>query len=324
MQPTIKDVAEKAGVSVASVSRMMNGSDNIAPETIRLIQNAIDDLGYKPIRKKKRKKSKDRQIGLVMPDTGLYTFGSTIKDITAILLEENYDLRIINLNHERHINSGHVEMLLNKKLAGVIFYGCHINKEIADSLTDAALPSVVFQGSSPHLVSVSVNNYNGMTNAVKYVLSRGYKKIAFVGWQQSDFNIKSRLDAFKNTMEENSLDSSAVFMNELNRRGGRLATEEAWKTCRPEAIIYAADILAYGGYRFFKENNIKIPEEVGIMGFDDAYLSEVIGLTTMYQLLDAKLRIVMEHLLRMIHDKETAQPEEVLVTPRLVVRTSLK
>ncbi|MCF7946889.1 MAG: LacI family transcriptional regulator, partial [Spirochaetia bacterium] len=62
----------------------------------------------------------------------------------------------------------------------------------------------------------------------------------------------------------------------------------------------------------------------GIMGFDDAYLSEVIGLTTMYQLLDAKLRIVMVHLLRMIHEKKNAEPEEVLITPRLVVRTSLK
>ena len=324
MQPTIKDVAERAGVSIASVSRMMNDSNNIAAETAKAIQEAIDELGYKPIRKKKIKRNRDRQIGFVMPDTALYTFGSTIRDITSILLEEDYDLRIINLDHVRKITAIHVEMLLNKRLSGVIFYGCYIDKNVANLLNEADLPAVVFQGSSPHLVSVSVNNYNGITNAVQYMISRGYKKIAFVGWKHTDFNVKARLDAFKNTMVENKLDSSLIFLDDLNRRGGNRATAEAWETSRPEAIMYAADILAYGGYRYFKENGIVIPDDVGIMGFDDAYLSEVIGLTTMYQLLDAKLRIVMEHLLRMINEKKPAQPEEVLITPRLIVRTSLK
>lgn len=320
---TISDVARHCGVSESTVSRVMNGNAKISRATTEKVKLAVKELGYTPIRKK-RVKDKSDEITLVMPNTSLYTLGTTVREMALTLEEMDYDIRIVNLHRKRQISRETARTLCKKNTAGIILYGCIVPEEAAEVFYEMNVPTVVQQGHTSHLVSVCVNNYNGMRDAVSYVLSRGYERVGFVGWEPSDFNIKTRLDSFRNVMDEAGLDASMTSFDKLNIDGGYDATVQLLQRNKVDAVIYAADILAYGGIKFLKEEGIGYPGDIGLMGFDDAYLTEVLGLTSMYQLLDENADLVIENLLWMIEHNTVSPAKEVLLTPKLIVRNSLR
>ena len=320
---TLSDVARHCGVSESTVSRVMNGGRKISKTTSQRVLQAVEELGYTPLRKHKNRRASD-EIALAIPNTSLYTLGSTVREMALTLEEMEYDIRIVNLRRKREITAETARELCRKNTAGIILYGCIVPKEAAQVFYRRNVPTVVQQGHTGHLVSVCVNNYNGMRDAAAYVLSRGYKQIGFVGWEPSDFNIKARLDSFRNTIEEAGLKSSLTGFGALNIDGGYAATAELLEKYALDAVIYAADIMAYGGIRFLRQEGIDYPRDIGIMGFDDAYMSEVLGLSSMYQLLDENADLVIENLLDMIAGQSVSSAKEILLTPKLVVRRSLR
>ncbi len=320
---TISDVARYCGVSESTVSRVLHGSKRISTHTTDRVLSAVQELGYTPIRKA-RSKMRNDEIILVMPNPSLYTLGTTVKDITITLRQVEYDIRIVNLHHERTITPEIARTLCRKNASGIILYGCIVPEDAAAVFYELNTPVVVQQGHTSHLVSICVNNYNGMRESVSYVLSRGYTKIGFVGWDLTDFNIRERTDSFQNVMDGAGLDASMRCYRQLNIKGGYEATKCLVSEFSPEAIVFSADVMAYGGIQYLNEHNIRYPDDIGIIGFDDAYLSEVLELTTMYQLLEENVRLVIEHLLAMIEDGTVFDAKEVLLTPKLVVRKSLR
>ncbi|MCF7942692.1 MAG: LacI family transcriptional regulator [Spirochaetia bacterium] len=320
---TISEVAEYCNVSESTVSRVVNGSTKISRATTDVVLKAIKELGYVPTRKKKEK-SKSEELLLVMPNTSLYTLGTTVQEMSLTLYESEYDIRIVNLHQERLITPEIARQLCKKNTAGIILYGCIVDEEAAGVFYAQQVPTIVQQGDTSQLVSVCVNNYNGMRDAVLYVLSRDYTDIALVGWSPNDFNIRARTDSYRNTLDEAGIDSSRILMTELDIQGGYTAMKCLYEQGLPEVVVFAADILAYGGIKFLHEKGIRYPEDIGLIGFDDAYLSEVLGLTSMYQLLQENARLVIENLLWMITHKTVSPPKEILLTPRLVVRNSLR
>ena len=319
---TISDVARHCGVNVSTVSRVLNGKAVISQETSRRVLRAVDELGYIPIRKHCGRESD--VITLVMPDPTLYTLGATLKEMSITMGELNYDIRIVNLHRQREIDSDTARMLCAKNTAGIILYGCVVPEKAASVFYNKNIPTIVQQGSSSHLMSVCVNNYNGMRDAVTYVLSRGYENIGFVGWEPSDFNIKARLDSYRNVIEEARLNADKSVFCPLNLEGGYQATKNLIEGGSVDAIVYAADVLAYGGVKYLRDVNLRYPDDIGLMGFDDAYMTEFLGLSTMYQLLNENADLVIENLLRMIASGNISPPREILLTPRLVVRDSLR
>ena len=306
---TISDVADYCGVSESTVSRVLSGNQKISKKTTDLVLKAVNELNYTPIRKK-RETPKSEEIILVMPNTSLYTLGTTVKEMSLTLYEMDYDIRIVNL--ERTITPQIAKVLCKKNSAGIILYGCIVDEEAAEIFYAENVPAIVQQGDTSHLVSVCVNNYNGMRDAASYVLSRGYRDIAFIGWEPSDFNIKTRLESYRNTLDESGIDSTKVFFDAVHIDGGY------------QAVIFAADVMAYGGIKYLHEAGLRYPEDIGIIGFDDAFLSEVIGLTSMYQLLEEIAHQVIENLLWMIENNTVAPAKEILLTPKLVIRNSLR
>ena len=258
-----------------------------------------------------------------MPNTSLYTLGSTVREMSLALYEMKFDIRIVNLHQIRKITPQIAKELCRKNTAGIILYGCIVPEDAAAVFYENNVPAVVQQGSTGHLVSVCVNNYNGMRDAVSYVISQGYKKVGFIGWEPVDFNIKARTDSFRNVMDETGLDASMTCYEQLNIDGGYLAMKQMVENYSPDAVVLSADIMAYGGIKYLHEKGIRYPEDLGIIGFDDAYLSQVLELTSMYQLLDENARLVIENLLWMIENKTVSPAKEILLTPKLIVRKSL-
>ncbi len=320
---TITDVANHCGVSISTVSRVLNGNPRISRERTEQVLKAVKELGYTPIRKTRKTKRND-EIILVMPNPSLYTLGTTIKDITITLQQVDYDIRIVNLHFERLITKDIASDLCDKNAAGIIIYGCSVPLDAAKVFYERNVPTVVQQGHTSNLVSICVNNYSGMRDSLSYVLSRGYKRVGFVGWEKTDFNIQERVDSFKNMLTSADLEPDMISLRRLNIEGGYDAMKEMMNTYEPEAVVFSADIMAYGGLKYLREQGLRMKDDVGIIGFDDAYLSEVIGLTTMYQLLEENVNLVIENLMAMIEQDTVFEAKEVQLTPRLVVRNSLR
>ncbi len=178
---TISDVARHCGVNVSTVSRVLNGNTKISEKTARKVLQAVEELGYTPLRTRKDSKKSD-EITLVMPNPSLYTLGSTVREMSLTLDEMDYDIRIVNLHHRRQIDVRTARELCMKNTAGIILYGCIVPEDAAEVFYKMNTPVVVQQGQTSHLVSVCVNNYNGMRDAVNYVLSRDYRSVGFIGW----------------------------------------------------------------------------------------------------------------------------------------------
>lgn len=321
MTITINDVARECGVNVSTVSRVLNNDARISATTRTLVQNKIKELGYKPLRKKRQG---TQEIILAIPNIGIYTLGNTLNYMSIKLHEKNYDIRIVNLNQQRDITPDIAKMLCKKDPSGIIMYGCYVPEESANIFYQMKIPTVVRHGRTQHLISVSVSNYNGMQDATNYVISRGYKKIGFVGWNPIDHNCKIRLDSFVNALDDVNLDGSMTAFKSLDITGGYDATKALMEAHKPEAIVYSADIMAYGGIEYLRLQGLSYPNDIGLIGFDDAPLSKVIGLTSMYELIEETASLIMENLLTMIERKEFLPPKEILLTPKLIIRDSLK
>jgi LacI family transcriptional regulator len=111
----------------------------------------------------------------------------------------------------------------------------------------------------------------------------------------------------------------------LSVEGGYEATARLFEEAAPDGIFYACDSMAYGGYRYFLEQEIRIPADLGIVGFDDLEFSSVLGLTTMKQYIQNKVKIAVSYLLdRLSGNIETPSNEEISITPKLVIRSSTK
>ncbi len=320
---TISDVARHCGVNESTVSRVLNNNPTISRETAQKVRRAVEELGYTPIRKHKNRQKSD-EIMLAMPNTSLYTLGSTVKEMALTLNELNYDIRIVNLHQKRQIDPETARELCSKGTAGIILYGCIVPEETARVFYNRNMPVVVQQGQTKHLVSVCVNNYNGMRDAVSYVLSRGYEEVGFIAWEPSDYNVKTRFDSYRNVLEESGLNSSMNAFGQLNLDGGYQATMDLLDAHRVDAIVYATDIMAFGGIKYLNEEGIHYPRDIGLVGFDDSYMSEILGLSSMYQLLDENADLVIENLLWMITNQTVSPAKEILLTPKLAVRDSLR
>lgn len=321
MKITIKDVAKACGVNVSTVSRVINNDTRISQETARKVKKAVEELGYKPLRKKS---VPNKEIILAIPNTGIYTIGATLDYLSKHLKEKDYDIRIVNLRFDRQITTTIAEDLCKKNPSGIILYGCYVPEAAAKVFYKHNIPTIVRHGETQHLISVCVNNYNGIQEAVKYVISRGYKKVGFIGWQPTDHNTHTRHVSFTNALTDAGLNSDIMVNKTLDVAGGYESTKEMIEKYQPEVIVYAADILAYGGIQYLREENMTYPDDIGLIGFDDSIPSAALGLTTMYELIEETAELVMDNLLEMINQKKFLPPREILLTPKLIIRDSLK
>ena len=175
------------------------------------------------------------------------------------------------------------------------------------------------------MLRISTNNYLGAFDAVWYLISRTYKKIAFIGWEPEDDHLNDRFYGYKNAIEKTGIgfipDMTAYAP--LSVEGGFTATKSLLDKVRPDAIFYACDSMAFGGYKYFAEAEVSIPQDIGIIGFDDYEMASVVGLTTMKQFIGVKTRMAVAYLLDRLSGRiKTPNAEEVCITPRLVVRGS--
>ena len=326
---TIYDVAREAGVSMATVSRVVNGNKNVKENTRKKVLEVIDRLDYRPNAVARGLASKrTTTVGVVIPDITNTYFATLAKGIDDIAEMYKYNIVLANSDEDDEKEVAVVNTLFSKQVDGVIFMGYHLTEKIRSEFSRSRTP-VVLAGTvdvEHQLPSVNIDYKNAIADAVRHLLKRN-KKIAFVsGPLVDDINGKVRLAGYKDALKEAGVNYSEGLVFESKYRyddGYSLA--ERLVSSKATAAIVTGDELAAGLLNGLADHGVSVPEDFEIITSDDSQIARFTrpSLTTIAQPLYDLGAISMRMLTKIMH-KEELEEREVLLPHGLTERKSTR
>jgi len=325
---TIEKIARYAGVSPSTVSRALNQPELVKARTRENVYEAVEELKYVPPAVKHEGTAKTAVIGLAVPDIKLSFVGELIRDIQLELSSTSCDLLLIDMKGERRVSLFFTRnSFYRKKIDAVIIFSAILDEGGVNFFNSVNIPVVLMQSRSGAAKSISTNNFLGGHDATEYLLSRGYRKIGFVGWNYQDDRLMGRFNGYRSALEKAGIEfqESMACYDTIDVEGGYKATERLLEGFKPDAVFYSCDAMAAGGLKFFRTHNFKVPDEVGVMGFDNIELASALGLTTMKQFIREKARMAISYLMdRLSGNSRKLLNEEICITPRVVIRETTR
>lgn len=326
---TIYDVAREAGVSMATVSRVVNGNKNVKENTRKKVLEVIDRLDYRPNAVARGLASKrTTTVGVVIPDITNTYFATLAKGIDDIAEMYKYNIVLANSDEDDEKEVAVVNTLFSKQVDGVIFMGYHLTEKIRSEFSRSRTP-VVLAGTvdvEHQLPSVNIDYKNAIADAVRHLLKRN-KKIAFVsGTLVDDINGKVRLAGYKDALKEAGVNYSEGLVFESKYRyddGYSLA--ERLVSSKATAAVVTGDELAAGLLNGLADHGVSVPEDFEVITSDDSQIARFTrpNLTTIAQPLYDLGAISMRMLTKIMH-KEELEEREVLLPHGLKVRKSTR
>ena len=278
---TIYDVAKKAGVSMATVSRVVNGNPNVKPGTRKKVMKVIDELDYRPNAVARGLASKKTTtVGVIIPDVTNVYFSSLARGIDDVATMYKYNIILANSdgNEEKEIQV--FNTLLAKQVDGIIYMGTHLTEKLREQIKRSKTP-VVLAGSIDHkneFVSVHVDYVKAVKEAVNNLLAHGDKRVAFVsGPLNYPINGEYRLKGYKEALAENGIefDQDLVFETNDSYRAG----ETLWpalSAAHADAAFVADDELATGVLNGAVDAGAQIPAEFEVITGNDSKLTQIV------------------------------------------------
>lgn len=278
---TIYDVAKKAGVSMATVSRVVNGNPNVKPGTRKKVMEVIDELDYRPNAVARGLASKKTTtVGVIIPDVTNVYFSSLARGIDDVATMYKYNIILANSdgNEEKEIQV--FNTLLAKQVDGIIYMGTHLTEKLREQIKRSKTP-VVLAGSIDHkneFVSVHVDYVKAVKEAVNNLLAHGDKRVAFVsGPLNYPINGEYRLKGYKEALAENGIefDQDLVFETNDSYRAG----ETLWpalSAAHADAAFVADDELATGVLNGAVDAGAQIPTEFEVITGNDSKLTQIV------------------------------------------------
>jgi LacI family transcriptional regulator len=308
-QPTIYDVAKMAGVSIATVSRVLNGSANVRDRTQRKVLEAVNTLGFVPKADAvARARASIGQIGIISPFFTIPAFGQRMRGVAQVLANSPYELVIFTVDVMSHYETLLTRLPLSQQLDGLIINALPLSDEAAQGLSASSFEIVLMETTHPNFCSFQIDNYYGGQMAAEYLLQQGYEHFAFLDYRTSQDHAirpgKARLRGYRETLEAANYhleESHIVIVPMRDLEQTRLQVEELLNIIEmPTAFFVAADYLALFVIRIAIQRGLQIPQDVAVIGFDDIELAELIGLSTISQSLDEVGRMAADLLLARI------------------------
>lgn len=324
--PVMSDVAARAGVSHQTVSRVLNSPDLVRPATRARVRRAIEELGYRPnLSARALATKRTRLIGVVYPPAPLFGPSHTTMSIQDAARLAGYTT--VPASTEGATASPHdtLEFFLDLAVEGLIVVAP--TTEIAEAARSlgGSLPVVVIAaglGVEPPTHVVAVDHEHGARQATEHLIERGHRDIVHIAGPENWFDARARIVGWRAALSDAGLPVPEVLPGGWDAGTGYEVTRELIRRSTvPSAIFAANDLLALGAMRALHEAGLRIPEDVAIVGYDDAPGSDYYHppLTTVRQPFEEVGQRAIEVLLAAI---DWGGPDEVLTRPQLVVRES--
>ena len=328
MRPTIYTVAQRAGVSTATVSRVLNNSPQVKDETRAKVLNALEELGYQPSASARGLAlSSTETIALIFPQVSGPFFSEIIQGAEAEAHQHHYHLLIYGV-HDRE-GSDQLLRFLSSKVDGLILTTSWVNQRYVKGLMQQRVPFVLLGQEMDGVVAdcIRPSNRNGAYQVVTHLIQHhGYQRIAFVGSSQNMAHSRARYRGYCQALQAASLqkDASLIAHGEFDEASGyRAMTQLLDLAAPPQAVFFANDQMAIGALAAARERQVRVPDDIAIAGFDDieaaAYAQP--PLTTVRQAIRKQGELAVQLLLqRMAHPD--ARAETLVLPTELVIRRS--
>lgn len=276
MKPTIRDVAKMAGVSISTVSRVMNAPDTVIESKRRRVLDAIEELQYQPnsfARGLIYKKS--FTLGLLIPDIENIYYSGIIRGVQDACIKLGYSLMICNTDRDKDRLLSYIDAFHEKQVDGIVFASDIIFPEYYEKLAGSRIPFVLVSSHSYEydIPSVEIDDKAAAYDAVKYLIGLGHTEIGMIGFNhENSIAGPPRFEGFLQALTECGLEHNVEKVKYANHRfehayeaAGELFAEHPGIT----AVFCVADEFAMGTISYLNDRNISVPEQVSVIGFDN-------------------------------------------------------
>jgi DNA-binding LacI/PurR family transcriptional regulator len=272
---TIKDVAAKAGVSTATVSRVLTGVNGVRASVRRRVLQAVTQLDYHPNRLARSLRAGLRKvIGVIIPDLQNPFLTGVVHGVEAVLYDAGYTLVLGHSDSLAERERTHLNVLREEGAAGLILIPANAAGASYASLGKWDIPVVAVDRVPSGLAVdlVTTDNRGGVREAVIHLLSHDYRDIGFIGGPSALSVAQDRLAGFHDGLEtaKGSLRKSYIMQGDFRQESGRLAMMRLFELAKaPRAVIVGNNLMTLGALQAIHERGIRIPEDIAIIGFDD-------------------------------------------------------
>lgn len=333
---TIQQIADEAGVTKTTVSRIINDRPDVAPETRERVEKIIKQLGYKPSAvARSLSQGKSCTIGVIGFGLEFFGISRVVTEIEAQANKRGYSLALSIIHEPEQNDVGTlIDELVSRHVDGIIWAVPHIGNNrdwLLDALQDISIPIVcVSMEPHPDLTVVEVDNFVGGKLATEHLIEQGYQKIGVITGPSNWWASKRRVDGWKAAMKEAGYEVSPAWEIEGNwsaESGYRCAEKLLQESPDLEAIFACNDQMALGVQKASFALGIRIPEDLALVGYDNVPESEFfnVSLTTIRQGFTRLGKVTMQELEQKINRRSKNQKDSsqaVLIEPELIVRKS--
>lgn len=334
MKITIKDIAEKANVSVATVSRVVNNkSKGVGEDTRKRILELVEAYNYQPsavARGLVTKKSKI--IGLIIPDLTNPFYPKMAKGIEDEASKHGYNIILCDGNNSMDKEAAYLDFLGEHYVCGIIYNNFkNISDTILNKILNSSLP-LVFIDSKPEIKGckcVYLDNRKAMYDMIEYLIHNGHRRIGFMTGPLDSYSINERYKGYLKALEDNgiAIDSDLVVQGEYAIKDGYDAMERLLETGTDmTAVACCNDLMAIGAMEKIEELGMGVPEDISVVGFDNIEMTRLVRpkLTTVAQPIYDMGREAARMIINIIEGHGKHTQDNLVFEPSLVIRDSVK
>jgi DNA-binding LacI/PurR family transcriptional regulator len=330
MPATIRDVAKRAGVGVATVSRVLNNSGLVSESARQLVLEAVAALNYVPNPTARRLSlGKTFTIAVIVPFFTRPSFVERLRGIDSVFTDSRYDMIVMNVETIAKRNKYFAEVPRPDRVDGVIIVTLTPSDEEVQAFKAAQIPVVLVDTHHPELTSVMEDSVWGGRLATQHLIDLGHTRIAYLSDVLDDVFSATAASQYRDHGYRLALEAAGIPIREDYVVQGRHSREEA-RRCgaalfampdRPTAVFAASDTQAIGVMEAARNAGLRVPEDVSVIGYDDLDVADYLGLSTVRQSLFESGKRGAELLLRTMEGQLT-EPVKVEMPVELVVRQS--
>lgn len=331
MTVTIYDVAREASVSMATVSRVVNGNPNVKPATRKRVLEVIERLGYRPNAVARGLASKrTTTVGVIIPDISNNIYAELVRGIEDIATMYKYNIFLANTDQKEATLLRVIDTMLGKQVDGIVLMTDEVTEAVKEVMETSPVP-IVLAGSvdqSATIPSVNINYFDAMYEATSLLLQRNNTVALIVGPKEYTINSEYKIKAYKKAIQDAGINYRANLVVAVKSGyEGAITTVDEMRTAvvKPTAYIAGSDEIALGIIHGLQDNGVRVPEDVEVISFEDTKLAQMVRpklSSVVLPLYD--IGAVAMRLLTKFMDKEKIEEQHVILPYRIELRDSTK
>ncbi|TDS12002.1 LacI family transcriptional regulator [Maribacter caenipelagi] len=330
---TLKDIANVLSISTAAVSKALNDDTRISVKTKKAVRQVAKELNYQPNHLASAlRKGKSKLVGVIVPRTNSHFFSSVVESMEGVLNKAGYNIIITQSNESFEKECNNIDTLLYLQVDGIIASMANETVDLSyyEKIKSNGIPLILFdRGENDLNVDyVGINDYDSSHMIIAHLVAQGCKRIAHIGGYRRTRIFNNRIRGYIDAIKKHDLphDDELLIESSLTLEDGRQQIEKllALKN-RPDAVYVASDYAALGALQVLKEKNIKVPEEIKLVGFGNEPFTSLVtpSITSISQHSDKIGKLAAETFLGYVDQDVIVQSlNKIILDSELIVRSS--